>query len=138
MSYLEWSMVKNENYKTITKFIHDHLLCRWGAIEIIVTDNAPQYLQAVQYLAKKFHIYHIKISPYNLQAPGPIERWHFDVHEVLIKAANGDESRWPDVAPSVFWAERVTIQKSTGYSPFYMVHGVEPLLPFDLAEAISV
>ena len=27
------------------------------------------------------------------------------------------------------------IQKSTGYSPFYMAHGVEPLLPFDLAEA---
>jgi hypothetical protein len=35
----------------------------------------------------------------------------------------------------VFWAERVSIQKSTGYSPFYIAHGVEPLLPFDLAEA---
>ena len=29
----------------------------------------------------------------------------------------------------------MTIQKSTGYSPFYLAHGVEPLLPFDLAEA---
>ncbi|KAF8229322.1 hypothetical protein L208DRAFT_1287364, partial [Tricholoma matsutake] len=27
------------------------------------------------------------------------------------------------------------IQKSTGYSPYYIAHGVEPLLPFDLAEA---
>ena len=26
-------------------------------------------------------------------------------------------------------------KKSTGYSPFYMAHGIEPLLPFDLAEA---
>ena len=39
------------------------------------------------------------------------------------------------MAASVFWAEWVTIQKSTGYSPFYLAHGVEPLLPFDLAEA---
>jgi hypothetical protein len=31
--------------------------------------------------------------------------------------------------------ERVTIQKSTGYSLYYLGHGVEPLLPFDLAEA---
>jgi hypothetical protein len=34
----------------------------------------------------------------------------------------------------VFWAEQVSIQKLSGYSPFYIAHGVEPLLPFDLAE----
>ena len=135
MSYPEWTMLKHENFKTLAKFIHDTLLCRWGAIEIMVTDNAPQYLQAADFLAQKHHIHRIKISPYNSQAQGPIERRHYDVREALIKAADGDESRWPDVAPSVFWAERVTIQKSTGYSPFYMAHGVEPLLPFDLAEA---
>ena len=134
-SYPEWTMVRNENFKTIAKFIHETLLCQWGAIEVLVTDNAPQYIQAAEYLAEKHHIHHIKISPYNSRAQGPIERRHYDVREALIKAADGDESKWPDVAPSVFWAERVTIQKSTGYSPFYLAHGVEPLLPFDLAEA---
>ena len=44
----------------------------WGAIEIMVTNNAPQYLQAAEFLAQKHHIYHIKISPYNSQAQGPI------------------------------------------------------------------
>ena len=134
-SYPEWTMVKNENFKTIAKFLFETLLCRWGAIEVLVSDNAPQYLQAADYLAEKYHVYHIKISPYNSRAQGPIERRHFDVREALLKAAEGDSSRWPDVAPSVFWAERVTIQKSTGYSPYYLAHGVEPLFPFDLAEA---
>ena len=128
-------MTRTENFKTIGEFIKDNILCRWGAIEIIVTDNAPQYLQAVQYLADKYHIHHIKISPYNSRAQGPIERRHYDVREAIIKACDGDENRWPDVAASVFWAERVTIQKSTGYSPFYLAHGIEPLLPFDLSEA---
>jgi len=134
-SYPEWTMVRNENFKTIAKFIHENLLCRWGALEIILTDNAPQYIQAAEYLSQKFHINYIRISPYNSRAQGPIERRHYDVREALVKTADGDESKWPDVAPSVFWAERVTIQKSTGYSPYYMAHGVEPLLPFDLAEA---
>lgn len=134
-SYPEWTMVKNENFKSIAKFIYENLLCRWGALEIMVSDNAPQYLQASEYLAEKYHIHHIKISPYNSRAQGPIERRHFDVWEALIKAADGDTSRWPDVAPSVFWAERVSIQKSTGYSPYFLAHGVEPLFPFDLAEA---
>ena len=42
---------------------------------------------------------------------------------------------WPEVVAAVFWAERVTIQKSTGMSPYYIAHGVEPVLPFDIAEA---
>jgi hypothetical protein len=97
-------------------------------------DNAPQYLQAAEHLVEKHHIKHIKISLYNSRAQGPIEQWHFDVCEAIMKAAEGDESKWPEVAPAVFWAERVTIQKSTGYLPYYLAHGVEPLLPFDLAE----
>ena len=52
-----------------------------------------------------------------------------------MKSSEGDESRWFKHAHSVFWAERITILKSTGLSPYFMVHGVEPLFPFDLAEA---
>jgi hypothetical protein len=35
----------------------------------------------------------------------------------------------------MFWAERVTVQKAMGLSPYFMVHGIEPIFPFDLAEA---
>ena len=73
-SYPEWTMVKTENARSIAKFIFESLLCRWGAIEILVSDNAPQYLQAADYLAKIYHVYRIRISPYNSKAQGPIER----------------------------------------------------------------
>ena len=134
-SYPEWRMMRRETGATIGAFIFQDILCRWGAVEEIVTDNAPVYILALEFLAKKYGIRHIKISPYNSRAQGPIERRHFDVRESLVKAADGDEGKWHEVAHSVFWAERVTIQKSTGYSPYYIAHGTEPLLPFDLAEA---
>jgi hypothetical protein len=44
-------------------------------------------------------------------------------------------SKWPVMAPAVFWADRVMTRKSTGHSPFYMAHGIEPILPFDLTLA---
>ena len=44
-------------------------------------------------------------------------------------------SRWPTVAPFIFWADRATTRKATGYSPFYMAHGVEPILPFNITMA---
>ena len=43
--------------------------------------------------------------------------------------------KWVGMAPSVFWANHVTVCRSTSYSPFFMTHGVEAVLPFDIAEA---
>jgi hypothetical protein len=52
-----------------------------------------------------------------------------------MKTCNGDKHKWQEVIHAVFWAEHVTIQRLTGYSPFYMVHSVQPVLPFDIIEA---
>ena len=51
-----------------------------------------------------------------------------------MKTEEGDALQWYKAAPAVFWAERITIQKAMGYSLYYMAHGVEPLLPFDIVE----
>ena len=134
-SYPEWRMLRAENTRSLANFILEELIYRWGMIEEIVTDNGPAYVAAVDYLKEKYPIHHIRISPYNSQANGIVERRHRDVREAIMKAAEGIEEKWPSVIHQVFWAERVTIQKATGLSPYYMAHGVEPLLPFDLAEA---
>src|SRR6266481_9223895 len=52
-----------------------------------------------------------------------------------MKACDSDHSKWVLMAPLVFWADRVTIRQVTGYSPFFMAHGVEAVLPFNIAEA---
>ncbi|KIK81000.1 hypothetical protein PAXRUDRAFT_157101, partial [Paxillus rubicundulus Ve08.2h10] len=82
-----------------------------------------------------YNIHHIHISPYNSQGNIIIEQRHYDACEVIIKSAEGDESRWYRSAHSVFWAEWVTIIKSTGLSPYFITHGIELLFPFDLSEA---
>jgi ribosomal protein L21E len=33
------------------------------------------------------------------------------------------------------FADRITVNSVTGYSPYYLLHGIHPLLPFDLSEA---
>jgi hypothetical protein len=134
-SYPEWCMLHKENTRTLCTFIFEELLCRWGPITEIVTDNAPMYKVAVDELAHKYRIHLIHVSPYNSQANGIVERRHRNVREAIIKTCEGDETRWNQVVHSVFWAERVTIQKVMGLSPYFMMHGVEPIFPFDLAEA---
>ncbi|KIJ43124.1 hypothetical protein M422DRAFT_138632, partial [Sphaerobolus stellatus SS14] len=90
---------------------------------------------AMDWLSQKYHINHIRISAYNKQANGLVERSHRSIRESIVKACDGNISRWPQVTPYTFWADRVTVRRNLGYSPFYMAHGVHPVLPFDVVEA---
>lgn len=134
-SYPEGRATTSDSAKVIADFIFQDILCRWGGLEELVTDNAAPYVAAADILAERYGIHHIRISGYNSRANGLIESKHFDVREAIMKTCQGVESKWREVLPQVFWAERVTIRKSTGYSPYYMAHGVHPLLPFDILEA---
>jgi hypothetical protein len=128
-------MLRKENTRMLCAFIFEELLCRWGPITEIITDNAPVYKVAVDKLAHKYGIHPIHVSPYNSQANGIVERWHCDICKAIIKTCEGDETCWNQVVHSVFWAEHVTIQKVTGLLPYFMMHGVKPIFPFNLAEA---
>jgi len=100
-----------------------------------VTDNGTAYVAALNWLQDKYGIRHIHILAYNSQANGIVERQHCTIRESIFKACNGDDSSWPTVAPFAFWADHATTRKSTGHSPFFMAHGVEPILPFDIIQA---
>ena len=95
-------------------------------------DNSTAYLSAMWWLADRYGIEHIRISAYNSRANGIVKWQHCTIRDSIVKACEGDISRWPMVAPYVFWADRTMIRKSTGFSPFYMAHSIEPILPFDL------
>ena len=135
-SWPEGRAVTSETGRVLAKFIFEDVLCRWGAMSEIVTDNGAPWVAAVEALGEKYNIRHIRISGYNSQANGIVESKHFDVREAIVKACkNGDPKSWQTVVSQVLWAERVTIRKSTGYSPYYLAYGVHPILPFDIVEA---
>ena len=50
--YPEFRMLRSENASGIGDFILENLLCRWGALSDIVTDNGSAFVKALEYLAK--------------------------------------------------------------------------------------
>ena len=128
-------MLRNETVKLIGKWLLKDFIFRWGTLSEIVSDNGAPFVKAIQYLSKRYHINHIRISGYNSRANGIVERSHFDVRQALFKAADGDQTKWSSVAYSVFWADRITVRKRMGCSPYFAATGTHPLLPFDITEA---
>jgi hypothetical protein len=135
LSYPEARATTSESGDVLAAFIFQEILCRWGALDEIVTDNGTPWVAAVDSLKDRYGIQHIRISGYNSRANGIVESKHFDVREAIMKTCRGEESKWRQVLPQVLWAERVTIRRATGYSPYYLAHGIHPLLPFDIQEA---
>jgi hypothetical protein len=70
---LRYKMLKSETVRTLGMFLFEEILCRWGVVEEIVTDNGSPFVPAVSWLAEKYHIHHIRILAYNSQANGIVE-----------------------------------------------------------------
>jgi len=54
---------------------------------------------------------------------------------MLYKATKGEVKKWLWHLPHVMWADRITVKKRTGCSPYFMVTGVHPTIPLDVVEA---
>lgn len=120
--------------KSLAKFFWEEIYCRYGMIMKVTTDNGSEVKEAFELLMKTLGVPHVKISPYNSRANGVVERGHFILRESVIKACEGNINLWPLKLAAAVFADRVTVRRATGQSPYYILHGFDPILPFDLTE----
>jgi hypothetical protein len=125
--------------ESLANFFREQIYYRYGAVAQVTTDNGPEVQGAFDRLVKHLGIPQIRISPYNKHANGVVERGHYILREAIVKScrkdAEGKALNWPSQISQAVFADRITINSVTGYSPYYLLHGLHPLLPFDLFEA---
>jgi transposase InsO family protein len=131
--------LRSNNSQSLAKFFWEQIYCRYGAIEHVVTDNGGEVKGAFESLLRRMEIPQVRISPYNKHANGAVERGHFTLREAIVKSSEKDKfgriKNWHKQIDLASFADRITVSSVTGYSPYYLLHGTHPLLPFDLAEA---
>ena len=49
-TYPKWQMLCSKNTSTLAVFIFKDILCHWGTLAEIVTDNGPAFVQALDVL----------------------------------------------------------------------------------------
>ena len=127
--------LRKANAKSLAKFFWEYIYCRYGAPLLVVTDNGPEVKEAFEKLLKRLGIPQVRITPYNHHANGVVERGHFIIREALIKTCKDKLTDWPRRLPEIVFADRVTTNRVTGFSPFQLLHATDPILPLDIAEA---
>jgi transposase InsO family protein len=132
---IEGRALRKASARTVATFVLEDIRLQYGCIGKIVTDNGPEFKGALSELLKKYSIPQINISPYNSQANGVVEQGHFAIREALVKACQGDIHLWPSKLRAALFADNVTVRRSTGYPAYFLLHGTDPILLFDLWES---
>jgi hypothetical protein len=93
----------------------------------MVINRGREFKAEVLDLLNEWGVERIQISAYHAQANGMIERGHGPLKNALSKLG----SDWPTNLTAVLFADRTTVHRPTGYTPFYMIYGREPILPVE-------
>ncbi|RYN41671.1 hypothetical protein AA0114_g10630 [Alternaria tenuissima] len=121
--------LSNNQSKTIAEFIYEDIICRWSTSRKLMVDGGPDFAKVVSYLAQNYKINRVQSSGHNPQAMGKIEGGHKPIVNALAKLSGP----WVKNLPTVLLADRISIQEQTGYSPYQLVTGQNPVLPIELA-----
>jgi len=80
---MESKALREENAKSIRQWLFEDIICRWGSLVKIVTDNGAPFKKAVKWIEEKYSIKGVTILSYNSQANGVVEKPHWDLRQML-------------------------------------------------------
>ena len=121
--------------ETVADAFFENILCRHGTPAVVVSDNGTEFDGVFDVLARKYGVKRIRTSPYHPQANGIVERLHGYMRGSLAAMSTADQAQWHRLLPVTAFSYRATPVGRLGLTPFFLMHGREPVLPGELRAA---
>src|SRR6266540_4052006 len=127
----EAQAVVEANALSISNFLYQNIICRFGCFTHLHTDRGTEFInEVVKKLTEKFRVKHHRSTPYRSQANGLVERFNKFLCDSLAKLVN-ESAEWDIFVEPALWAHRTSINSFTQLSPFMIVYGIQPQFPAD-------
>jgi transposase InsO family protein len=127
-------VVAKECHKTISAVDVASLLYRewylrgYGWPEEIVSDRDPRFTAAIwAAFCNLLGITRTMSTSRHQQTNGQAESTNRILSDALTKVCNHRRDDWVDKLPTILFAYNNSIHSSTGFTPFYLMHGYRPL-----------
>ncbi|GBM21050.1 Retrovirus-related Pol polyprotein from transposon 412 [Araneus ventricosus] len=117
----------------IAKFLVEDVILKHGSPREIISDRGRSFLSnLVKEVNNLFMIYHLQTTAYHPQTNGLTERLNKTLADMLAMYVDVDQKNWDNILPFVTFAYNSTKQETTGFSPFFLVHGRDVDTPLDV------
>ncbi|GFS63500.1 retrovirus-related Pol polyprotein from transposon 412 [Trichonephila clavipes] len=121
----------------IAKFLLEKIVLRHGAPRVIITDRGAVFRsRLVSSLVDLCKIHHRFKTAYHPQINGLTERFNKTLANMLSMYVDAEQKNWDEILPFVTFAYNTAKQETTGFTPFYLLHGregettLDTMLPF--------
>ncbi|UYV77524.1 K02A2.6-like [Cordylochernes scorpioides] len=117
----------------VAKFFIEDVILKHGAPRELITDRGRNFTSSmISDLNNQCRITHRKTTAYHLQTNGPTERLNKTIADMLSMYVDVNQKDWDRILPFVTFAYNTAKQESTGFTPFFLVHGREAETPLDV------
>jgi len=135
---VELIAARSARARVVAQSLLQHVICRHGVPAKILSDRGTHFIsRVIAHLYSSLNIKQVLTSGYRPQTNGTCERINGVVVAKLAKLCAGCPREWANRLPFVQFAINTTVSSATGYTPFYLCHGREAVLPTDLLTGSS-
>ena len=132
-SWTEAIPLKDINSEAICRVLRKEWISRFGAPEIVVSDNGRQFIGSTfQQLCQDYGIEHRHTTTYHPQCNGKVERFHRTLKDALRAHAINAERSWTEDLPDVLLGIRNATNDETQLSPSQTTFGTTIRLTGDI------
>ena len=130
---------KNKSSLTAAKCVYnDFILKRLGIPARILHDQGREFENKLfESLEGYCGLIKSRTTPYHPQTNGCVERMNETLLQMLRVLPEKRKGKWHESVDKVLFAYNSTKHDTTGYSPYYLMFGREPILPLDLVLGIN-
>ncbi|UYV61766.1 hypothetical protein LAZ67_1006427, partial [Cordylochernes scorpioides] len=130
--YAETKAVSEATVKEVSTFLIEHIILRHGAPKFLISDRGSQFTSnLMKEVMKMCKVKHCFTTSYHPQTNGLTERLNRTLINMISMYVNTDQKNWDEILPFITHAYNTTIQETTGYSPFFLLFGREPMSLLD-------
>jgi hypothetical protein len=125
--------IEDKDARTIADFIVTEIVLRFGAPDVILTDRGTEFCNQLNlWLCEALGVHHAKTASYNPASNGQVERFNQTIANCLAKrCSDASHKDWDKHVAACVSASNICINRTTGYTPYFLVYGEECRLPLD-------
>jgi hypothetical protein len=117
---------------TAVEFLTSDVILKYGTPTCILTDNGSHFTaQMMNNLLQQLGVVHLYSTPYHPATNGQIERFNATMDGKIAALCNERRTNWDEMLPFVTFNYNTSTHATTKHTPFEMMHGRRPTLPFD-------
>ena len=129
--WLEAFPLKVANAENVIRILTTEIFPRFGKYERLHSDMVTQFTSGqFKEMADIKKIQVTTTPPYNPKS-NPVERSHRDLKAVLLALSAGKPHDWVAHIPHILFAFRNAVCASTGFTPFQLMFGRNPIEDLD-------